>query len=83
MGIDEYNTRIYRGAAPAIVPLIGAPYDPAGVLAFQTPATPIMEGIIDLHHDIMAFLVFIVVLVMYLLACTIVIFNGEVVKSFG
>jgi len=33
-------------------------------LGFQDPATPVMEGIIDLHHDIVFFLVFIVVFVL-------------------
>jgi len=32
---------------------------------FQDPATPLMEGIIDLHHDIMFFLIWIVVLVSF------------------
>lgn len=36
-------------------------------LGFQDPATPIMEGIVDLHHDIMFFLVIICVFVLYLL----------------
>jgi heme/copper-type cytochrome/quinol oxidase subunit 2 len=30
---------------------------------FQDPASPIMEGIIDLHHDIMFFLIIVVVFV--------------------
>ncbi len=34
---------------------------------FQDPATVLMEGIIDLHHDIMAFLIWIVILVSFLL----------------
>jgi cytochrome c oxidase subunit 1 len=32
---------------------------------FQDPATPLMEGIIDLHHDIMFFLIWIVILVSF------------------
>lgn len=32
-------------------------------LSFQDPATPIMEGIVDLHHDIMFFLILIVVFI--------------------
>ena len=36
-------------------------------LSFQDPATPIMEGIVDLHHDIMFFLVIVCVFVLYLL----------------
>lgn len=42
---------------------------------FQMPATPIMEGIIDLHHDIMFFLVFISIFVLYLLIAVIVLFS--------
>jgi heme/copper-type cytochrome/quinol oxidase subunit 2 len=34
-------------------------------LGFQDPATPLMEGIIDLHHDIMFFLILVVVLISY------------------
>jgi heme/copper-type cytochrome/quinol oxidase subunit 2 len=34
---------------------------------FQNPATLIMDGIIDLHHDIMTFLIFIVIGVAYTL----------------
>jgi len=34
-----------------------------GQLAFQDPATKVMEDIIDLHHDIMYFLVLITVFV--------------------
>jgi heme/copper-type cytochrome/quinol oxidase subunit 2 len=34
---------------------------------FQDPATPLMEGIIDLHHDLMYFLILIVIMVSFLL----------------
>jgi len=44
---------------------------------FQMPATPIMEGIIDLHHDIMFFLVFISIFVLYLLVAVIVMFSDN------
>ena len=36
-------------------------------LLFQDPATPIMEGIVDLHHNIFFFLLLILVLVLYVL----------------
>lgn len=36
-------------------------------LSFQDPATPIMEGIVDLHHDIMFFLILIVVFIIWVL----------------
>ena len=32
---------------------------------FQPPATPIMEGIVDLHHDIMFVVIFISVFVCF------------------
>jgi hypothetical protein len=44
-----------------------------GQKTFQLPATPIMEGLIDLHHDIMAILVFIIVFVFYML--TMIVYN--------
>jgi cytochrome c oxidase subunit 1 len=44
-------------------------------LTFQVPATPIMEGIIDLHHDIMFFLVFISIFVLYLLVAIVALFS--------
>ena len=34
---------------------------------FQDPATPLMEGIIDLHHDIMFFLIWVIILVSYVM----------------
>jgi len=46
-------------------------------ITFQEPATPIMEGIIDLHHDIMFFLVFISIFVLYLLVAIIVMFGED------
>jgi hypothetical protein len=49
------------------IPLIGVPTHHNETIAFQIPATPIMEGIVDLHHDIMVFLVFTLILVLYLL----------------
>ena len=32
----------------------------AGQISFQDPATPIMEGIIDLHHNIFYYLIIII-----------------------
>jgi len=42
---------------------------------FQTPATPIMEGIVDLHNYIMFFLVLVVFFVLYMLFATFVQFS--------
>jgi len=47
-------------------------------LTFQDPVTPVMEGIINLHHDIMYYLVFIVLFVLWMLLRTITMFNIEV-----
>jgi hypothetical protein len=44
---------------------------------FQMPVTPIMEGIIDLHHDIMFFLIFIIIFVLYILASIIALFSDN------
>lgn len=55
--------------------LLGIPLP--GQLTFQAPATPIMEGIIDLHHDIMFFLVLISIFVLYLLAAVMVMFGED------
>lgn len=46
-------------------------------IGFQDPATPVMQGIIDLHHDISFFLVVIVVFVVWMLARTLYIFNAK------
>jgi cytochrome c oxidase subunit 2 len=39
-------------------------------MGFQDPATPIMEGIIDLHHDIFFFMILILVFVLWMLTRT-------------
>lgn len=44
---------------------------------FQTPATDIMEKIVDLHHDLMFFLVVIVTFVSWMLARIIFFFRNE------
>jgi heme/copper-type cytochrome/quinol oxidase subunit 1/heme/copper-type cytochrome/quinol oxidase subunit 2 len=44
---------------------------------FQIPGSPIMEGIIDLHHDIMLFIVFISIFVLYLLIVIIIEFGEK------
>jgi len=40
-------------------------------LGFQDPATPIMEGIINLHHDLMFFICIISIFVTWMLSRTI------------
>lgn len=44
-------------------------------IGFQDPATPIMEGIVDLHHDIMFFLTVIAIFVSYLLMRVCIVFH--------
>lgn len=46
-------------------------------IGFQDPATPIMQGIIDLHHDIFFFMVVILVFVLWMLARTLYHFHQE------
>lgn len=44
---------------------------------FQDPATPVMEGIINFHHDLMFFLIIIVVFVSWMLGRIIFLFSME------
>ena len=46
-------------------------------LSFQDPASPIFEGIINLHHDIMFLLIFIAVFVINIIGLTIYSFNAN------
>lgn len=46
-------------------------------LGFQEPATPIAEGIVDLHHDIMFLLCIIFIFVCYILARTVILFHSS------
>ena len=55
--------------------LFDAPY--AWQLNFQTPATEIMEKIVDLHHDIMFFLVLIVTFVSWIMLRIISIYSKD------
>lgn len=53
---------------------------------FQDPATPIMEGLIDLHHHIFFFLIVICVSVFWLVFCSVFYFHilpNYVIKSFA
>jgi cytochrome c oxidase subunit 1 len=50
-------------------------------IGFQDPATPIMEGIIDLHHDITFFIIIIIVFVSWLLFKSIVLFKVRYVPN--
>jgi cytochrome c oxidase subunit II len=46
-------------------------------LNFQTPATSIMEKIVDLHHDLMFFIIVIVVFVSWMLGRMLYFYNSE------
>ena len=48
---------------------------------FQTPASPIMEGIINFHHDLFFFLSTVLGFVMYLLARSLMLFNENANKE--
>jgi len=48
-----------------------------GQLSFQDPASPVMEGIIDLHHDIFFFMIIIMVVVTWIFVKTFISFNSS------
>jgi cytochrome c oxidase subunit 2 len=48
---------------------------------FQVPASPVMEGILNFHHDLFFFLISICGLVVYMLGRTIVLFNSDTIKE--
>jgi cytochrome c oxidase subunit 2 len=50
-------------------------------LGFQDPATPVMEGIIHFHNDLMFALVLIVVFVSWMLARVLILFNENINKT--
>jgi heme/copper-type cytochrome/quinol oxidase subunit 2 len=48
---------------------------------FQLPASPVMEGIINFHHDLFFFLTVVLFFVSYMLARCIMLFNKDVNKK--
>jgi cytochrome c oxidase subunit 2 len=46
---------------------------------FQDPATPVMEGIINLHHDLMFFITFVFFFVLVVLTRTLFFYSGDYV----
>lgn len=48
---------------------------------FQDPATPVMEGIINLHHDLMFFIVFIFFFVSVVLTRTLLFFTNQITDT--
>lgn len=45
-------------------------------ITFQDPATPGMEGVIDLHHEIMFYITIVVVFILWVLVRTVILFNS-------
>jgi cytochrome c oxidase subunit 2 len=80
--LNPYKTVTGKYTAGAMLPLM-CDYPTPWQLGFQDPATPVMEGIIDLHHDIVFFLVFIVVFVLWMLAAIVLYFNEKTVASWA
>jgi len=66
---------LVKAVAPFSITLADAPID--NQIAFQNPATLIMDGIIDLHHDIMTFIVFILIGVAYVLGSSLFHFHAD------
>ncbi len=75
--LNKFSTSIAFTRLKNFIPLIGLPTHHSKIVAFQTPASPIMEGITDLHHDIMLFLIFIMIFVLYLLIVTVLKFENH------
>jgi cytochrome c oxidase subunit 2 len=50
-------------------------------MGFQDPASPVMEGIIDLHHDIMFFLIITLTFVMWMLLRILMFFTAGAVSK--
>jgi cytochrome c oxidase subunit 1 len=71
--------RTYPTHLPLFAMLLDVPT--AWQMNFQTPATEIMEKIVDLHHDIMFFLVLIVTFVSWMLGRIIFFFKKENTES--
>jgi heme/copper-type cytochrome/quinol oxidase subunit 2 len=50
-------------------------------ISFQDPATPMMSGIIDLHHDIMFYLIIVVIFVLWMLLRIVFFFKYSINKN--
>jgi cytochrome c oxidase subunit 2 len=46
-------------------------------IGFQDPATPIMQGLIDLHHDVVFFMIFVATFVFWMISRTLYHFNAR------
>jgi hypothetical protein len=73
--------RRHTASVSGLLTVIGLPTHHSSLASFQIPASPIMEGIVDLHNDIMFFLVFIITFVLYLLSVCIINFSERSVNT--
>jgi cytochrome c oxidase subunit II len=80
--LNPYKTVTGKYVAGALLPMM-ADYPEPWQLGFQDPATPNMQGIIDLHHDIMFFLIFIIVFVLWMMGTIIIYFNEKTVSAWA
>lgn len=71
---DKHNTTNVLNYA---LPLIAFDAPKKWQMNFQEPASPIMEKIIDLHHDIQFFLIIIIIGVLWMLVRSIYLFREE------
>jgi cytochrome c oxidase subunit 1 len=82
LGPWEWDTEFWvlLGFALALGAMAGGKLNDAAVpgqLNFQTPATEIMEKIVDLHHDLMFFIIVIVVFVSWMLGRILYFYHSE------
>lgn len=79
---SKAKSRIYDIRYCGLFALVGLPAHHSNMTSFQIPATPVMEGIVDLHNDIMFFLTFIIVFVLYLLVVCVFNFSRASISSY-
>jgi hypothetical protein len=70
-------------ASGLLLSIITLPGLNSNLCSFQTPVTPIMQGIVNLHNDIMFYLVIVVVFCLYLLISGLIISSEDVTKEHG
>ena len=66
---------IFIGLLSSVVPVAYSDAPVPWQMGFQEAATPIMEGIISLHNDIMGIIVFITIFVTWMLVRTLYLFD--------
>lgn len=78
--IENYTLKNFRGALTFAMPLMsGLPHDLDW--NFQEPATEFMQLLINLHHDIMFYLIVIVLFVLSLLITVLILFQNRQSRS--